>query len=185
MRLELKRLQRGLGITAVHVTHDQGEALAMSNTVAVMKDGAIQQIGPPREIYERPASRFVADFIGSSNFFTGIVESIEPAGVHVVATPQGKIRASSEVGYDLGSSVVVSIRPEHIQLELGLPDGGSPNRWEGLVVMRGFLGESVDHLVRVGQLDIRVRSNTRGSVSRGEEVTVVLPEDSCSLIPDG
>src|SRR5438874_4855102 len=75
MRFELKRLQRELGITGVYVTHDQVEALAMSNRVAVMRDGRLEQVGRPREIYERPRSKFVADFIGTSNFIDGVVEA--------------------------------------------------------------------------------------------------------------
>src|SRR3982751_6291243 len=88
MRFELKRLQRELGITGIYVTHDQVEALAMSNRVAVMRDGQIQQIDAPRVIYEQPASRFVADFIGTSNFIDGTIESREGES-YLVATPHG------------------------------------------------------------------------------------------------
>ncbi|MEA2447814.1 MAG: iron(III) transport system ATP-binding protein [Actinomycetota bacterium] len=183
MRLELKRIQRQLRVTAVLVTHDQGEALAMSNLVAVMQDGVIKQIGPPRDIYERPSSRFVADFIGSTNFLEGIVESKEAGGVYLVTTRDGRLRVGSDNEYLVGAAVVVSIRPEQVQLEAGRPQLEGPNRWGGLVVMRGFLGESVDHLVNVGSTQIRAHTHPSRSISRGLEVTVVLPEEGCALIP--
>jgi iron(III) transport system ATP-binding protein len=92
MRFELKRLQRELKITTVYVTHDQTEALALSHQIAVMKDGRIQQIGTPREIYERPASQFVADFVGNTNFLDGTVLDGRGAGPHS-RPPRGAPRA--------------------------------------------------------------------------------------------
>src|SRR3982751_4171498 len=83
MRFELKRLQRELGITTVYVTHDQSEALALSHQIAVMRDGRIEQVGRPRDVYEKPNSRFVADFIGTSNFIDGVVEAKEGASYRV------------------------------------------------------------------------------------------------------
>jgi len=183
MRLELKRLQRELGITAVYVTHDQVEALALSNLIAVMKDGVIKQIGRPREIYEHPASRFVADFIGTSNFVEGIVERREERGVHVVATSEGTLRATSQAEFPTGASVVVSIRPEHVQLHDGPVASAGPNRWAGHVVTRAFLGEFVDHVVAVGRREIRVRCNPKLSRSPETAVTLVFPEEACSLLP--
>jgi ABC-type Fe3+/spermidine/putrescine transport system ATPase subunit len=86
MRFELKRLQREIGITAVYVTHDQAEALGRSNVIAVMKDGVVQQVGRPREIYEHPRSRFVGDSIGTSSFIDGVVERAEGDDVYLVGT---------------------------------------------------------------------------------------------------
>ncbi|HWL64876.1 MAG TPA: ABC transporter ATP-binding protein [Actinomycetota bacterium] len=183
MRLELKRLQREIGITTVYVTHDQAEALAMSNLVAVMSEGAIQQVGSPRDIYSRPASRFVADFIGSSNFIEGSIEQRDPDGCYVVRTAAGLLRASSTLDYSVGDTAVVSIRPEHVELKLGAPPSTEPNVWGGIVVMRGFLGEAFDHLVAVGPVQVRARTNPAGSVSRDEKVTILLPSDACSLVP--
>src|SRR5882762_5078336 len=115
MRFELKRLQREIGITCIYVTHDQVEALAMSNEVAVMRDGKIEQVGKPREIYEAPKTRFVADFIGTSNFIDGVVEDKRPGG-YLVRTALGRLEVPSEVQHDPGAAVVVSARPEHIAL---------------------------------------------------------------------
>ncbi|MGH2733946.1 MAG: ABC transporter ATP-binding protein [Actinomycetota bacterium] len=185
MRFELKRLQRELNITAVYVTHDQVEALAMSQFVAVMNDGNIKQVGKPREIYERPNSQFVADFIGTSNFIDGVVEAQGLDGRYEVTTTEGVLRAGSQSDFPEGSQVVVAIRPEHVHIEAQPPPATAPNRWSGKVVARAFLGESVDHVVGVGKLEIRARVNPSISIPPGTEVTITFPEESCSLIPGG
>jgi iron(III) transport system ATP-binding protein len=181
MRFELKRLQRELGITGVYVTHDQVEALAMSNRVAVMRDGKIEQVGKPRDVYERPNSRFVADFIGTSNFIDGVVEAKE-ADVYTVRTPDGELRVRSEGDYTVGAPVVVAARPEHIGLTAGA-NGAGPNRWNGTVTVRSFLGESVDHVVSVGSQEVRARCNPTVSIPPETDVTLTFPEDAVSLIP--
>jgi iron(III) transport system ATP-binding protein len=184
MRFELKRLQRDLGITGVYVTHDQVEALAMSNRVAVMKDGKIEQVGRPREIYEAPTSRFVADFIGTSNFIEGVVQARED-GVYAVRTADGDLRVRSEAEFPVGATVVVSARPEHVELATGTANGTAANRWRGRVEARAFLGESVDHVVAVGSREIRARCNPSISIPPATEVTVTFREEACSLIPAG
>src|SRR5918911_524601 len=118
MVFELKRLQRELGLTAVYVTHDQVEALAMSDWVAVMRDGKIEQVGRPREVYEAPRSRFVADFIGTSNFIDGVVEE-RRHGLYIVRTADGELRVRSDAEFAVGAPVVVAARPEHVQLSQG------------------------------------------------------------------
>jgi iron(III) transport system ATP-binding protein len=183
MRFELKRLQRSLGITAVYVTHDQVEALAMSNRIAVMRDGRIQQVGKPREIYERPSSRFVADFIGSSNFIEGEVVDVGSESSYAVRTPGGVLRVTGASALGRGSKVVVSIRPEHVGLRPGGPGPSGDHGWRGEVLARAFLGESVDHVVAVGSLEIRARCNPSQSLRPGTEVTVTLPDTACTLIP--
>jgi iron(III) transport system ATP-binding protein len=182
MRFELKRLQRDLGITAVYVTHDQVEALAMSDAIAVMRQGVIEQVGKPREIYEWPASRFVADFIGTSNFIDGKVERKEPGDVYSVATSEGMLQATSQLTFEVGDPVVVSVRPEHIGLE-GDATAERPNAWRGRVQTRAFLGESVDHVVMVGELEIRARENPSVSFPEQTDVTLTFPVGRCTLIP--
>jgi iron(III) transport system ATP-binding protein len=185
MRFELKRLQRELGITAVYVTHDQVEALGMSSKIAVMNDGEIQQVGRPREVYERPRSRFVADFIGSSNFIDGVIERQEPGDHYVIDTPHGKLIAKSTVSYAPGSPIVVAARPEQITIDVGTANGTVPNRWQGTVGTRAFLGEAVDHMVAVGDRELRVRCNPSVSIPPGSTVSLVFSEEACSLIPPG
>jgi iron(III) transport system ATP-binding protein len=183
MVFELKRLQRELGLTAVYVTHDQVEALAMSNRVAVMRDGRIEQVGRPREVYEAPRSRFVADFIGTSNFIDGVVEARHD-GTYTVRTAEGELRVRSESEFDVGAPVVVAARPEHVELSLGA-NGAGPNRWRGRVEARAFLGETVDHVVSVGSREIRARCNSKISIPAPSEVTVTFNEEASSLIPAG
>jgi iron(III) transport system ATP-binding protein len=183
MRFELKRLQRELGITGVYVTHDQLEALAMSNRIAVMRDGKLEQVDSPRAIYESPQSRFVADFIGTSNFIDGVVDAKEQ-DAYVVRTAHGHLRVPADATFAVGDEVVVAARPEHIDLVAGL-NGTGVNRWAGRVEARAFLGESVDHIVSVGSREIRARCNSKISIPAPTAVTVSFHEEAFSLIPAG
>lgn len=185
MRLELKRLQRDVGVTTVYVTHDQSEALALSNTIAVMNEGKIEQIGRPRQIYQYPDSQFVARFIGSSNFIPGRVEAAEGGRVHRVRTAAGALLAASTRSYGHGAPVVASLRPEHIDILEGTEqaDPAMPGHWSGVVQTRAFLGEAVDHLVDVGGVEIRVRSNPSVSIRPGTAVSLRLNTDLCRLFP--
>jgi iron(III) transport system ATP-binding protein len=183
MRFELKRLQREIGVTCVYVTHDQTEALAMSNEIAVMRDGKVEQVGRPRDIYESPRTRFVADFIGTSNFIDGVVEEKRGDG-YLVRTDHGPLEVPAESEHRPGESVVVSARPEHISLSTEL-NGGGPNHWRGRVAVRSFLGEVVDHVVTVGDREIRVRCNSKISIPAETDVTLVFSQEAFTLIPAG
>jgi len=187
MRFELKRLQRELGLTAVYVTHDQVEALAISNRLAVMRDGKVEQVGRPRDVYERPQSRFVADFIGTSNFIDGVVQE-RSGDVYTVHTADGDLRLLSDADLGVGANVVVAARPEHIeitQVSGAGANGSLPNSWPGRVEARAFLGEFVDHVVSVGSREIRARCNSKVSIPEPSEVTVTFHEEAFSLIPAG
>jgi iron(III) transport system ATP-binding protein len=184
MRFELKRLQRELGITGVYVTHDQVEALAMSNQVAVMRDGKIEQVGRPRDVYEKPSSRFVADFIGTSNFIDGVVEAKEGASSYRVRTDDGVLVVPSDSTFQVGDNVVVAARPEHIEITPGA-NGAAPNVWNGRIAVRSFLGEVVDHVVSVGSRELRARCNSKVSIPPETDVTVRFHEEAFSLIPAG
>ena len=151
MRFELKRLQRELGVTALYVTHDQSEALGISNVVGVMRAGRLEQVGTPREIYDRPASRFVADFIGAANVLDGVVEDVRN-GVCEVRTAAGIVQAQAG-GIARGQRVALVVRPEHVRLSAA-GDG-----FRGTVVAEAFLGETVDRVIRVGDLELRARSS--------------------------
>jgi iron(III) transport system ATP-binding protein len=177
VRLELKRLLRENGVTAVHVTHDQAEALALSNQVAVMRDGQIEQVGRPRDIYERPRSRFVAKFMGNPNLFEGTVE----AG-SVVATALGPLSVPIE-GFAAGARVLVAVPPERLALREGAPDG-RVNSLAGVVVTRAFQGDTVEHLIRVRDQELRARVDASISIPQGTGVTVTLPPESCLLVDD-
>jgi spermidine/putrescine transport system ATP-binding protein len=123
MQEELKRLQRELGTTFVYVTHDQGEALAMSDRVGVMDGGHLLQVGPPMEIYEQPRTRFVANFIGDANLIDGIVESVD--GEAVMVRAGGHNVSARRQGWERsGQSVTVCVRPERVRLVAAAPGGG-------------------------------------------------------------
>ncbi|HYU58032.1 MAG TPA: ABC transporter ATP-binding protein [Actinomycetota bacterium] len=182
MRLEVKRLQRELGVTAVYVTHDQIEALTMSKYVAVMHEGRIHQIGRPRDVYERPGTRFVAEFIGASNALPAKVESVGGEG-HVLATDAGRLVVRADPVPRVGSEVVVAIRPEEIELSVGA-SSEAPNRWPGTVLQRAFRGDAMDHVVDVRGVELLVRGHPRLTLPAGTAVTLELPPDACRLLPD-
>lgn len=124
MQLELKQLQDEVGITFIYVTHDQEEALTMSDRIAVMDQGHVLQVGPPAEIYEFPKTRFVADFIGESNFLNGSVVEIDQAEIVVKVDDQVTVRAHCDASVAQGQMVSVVIRPEKFQLgEQGMVNG--------------------------------------------------------------
>lgn len=161
MRFELKRLQRELNLTTLYVTHDQQEALALSHQIAVMNAGQIVQLGSPREIYETPGARFVADFIGSSNFLEGrVLGRGKEAGNWAVETPAGQIEVAAEEALDIKDKLTVAVRPENVHLlEEGSKDGVSGNLLEGTVDTKVFLGECVDYMVNVGGTKLLARAH--------------------------
>src|SRR5919199_1557974 len=139
MRGELRDLQRRLGITTLYVTHDQVEALSMSNRIAVMATGKIVQEGSPREIYQRPTTRFVADFVGSANFLEAEVVGRGEVGGMRLRTPAGPLQAVCPGGVQAGEQVSLSIRPENIRLHSTEP--AATNVLPGVVEQLMFLGE--------------------------------------------
>ncbi len=181
MRYELKRLQRELGLTSVYVTHDQTEALALSNVVAVMCDGKIVQVGRPRDIYEHPNCHFVADFIGTSNFISGTVREVR-GDQYCIETQVGPLWASTSVAVSVDSEVLLSIRPEHVSLSRE-PQPDEPNELRGTVSNRAFLGDSVDHILDAKGITLRNRSNPRVSIDPGTEIYFSIPADKIVVIP--
>jgi iron(III) transport system ATP-binding protein len=184
LRYELKRLQRELGITSIYVTHDQIEALALSSHIAVMQSGKVVQLGRPRDVYESPNNRFVAEFIGTSNFINGTVGQRE-GHHHTVETTNGKLYLESEADVPVGHEVVVSIRPEAVDLALESSLGAVRNEWHGTVVTRAFLGDAVDHVVEVGKHELRARVNPSVSIEPGTQVYLRLDPSKISLVPIG
>ena len=184
LRFELKRFQRDLGITSVYVTHDQIEALALSSRIAVMRDGQVMQIGTPRQIYEKPANRFVAEFIGTSNFIPGTVASREGDAL-VVDTAHGRLRAEVDYPGVAGEEMLLAVRPEGIRISTDAATGTLPNEWLGEVVTRSFLGDSVDHMVRVGDRELLVRAHASISIREGTPVSLHIEPSRLSAIPIG
>src|SRR5438105_4117096 len=143
VRAEIRKLQKELGITAVYVTHDQEEALSMSDRVAVMREGRVLQVASPKELYERPAGRFVADFVGTNNFLPGTCREIA-AGRVAAETTIGTVRGSPTSRVGVGDRCVLAVRPENIAL------GAAPeNTFTGRVVLASDLGSMLRSAVDV------------------------------------
>jgi spermidine/putrescine transport system ATP-binding protein len=175
MQVELKRIQREVGITFVYVTHDQNEALTMSDRIAVMNDGAIEHLGPPREIYEHPATRFVAGFIGTSNLLTGSLARVTGGrGVIEVSPDEQIIVPEGRTALAAGQEVELTVRPEKIELAAGPPPAGGC-ALRGTVTEVVYLGTSTNFSVRTTTgADVVVFQQNSASaaapVSRGDEV---------------
>ncbi len=185
MRFELKKLQRDLGITCLYVTHDQFEALALSDQVAVMRDGRIEQIGTPKEIYERPANKFVANFIGTANFLRGrIVERPTPEDEsYTIQTEIGDIRClAGRVDADV-TNVVIAIRPEHVVVGGDQPKE-SENAFTAKIVNWVYLGESNDIEARIGETPLRIKGGTEQDPSIDAQLSVSFPARHCVVLPD-
>ena len=175
MQLELKALQREVGITFVYVTHDQEEALTMSDVIVVMKDGLIQQQGDPTELYERPVNRFVADFIGTSNFIDATVVEVDGASRLVTArTSAGLVLRGrpTDPGYHVGvgDQVTVATRPERLEVlpasGVGEPPAGH-TQVTGTVVQGTYLGDQTEYRVSTDQAGVLIVRHQNASGAGG------------------
>ena len=192
MQLELKALQQQLGITFVYVTHDQEEALTMSDRIAVMSKGKIQQLGTPVEIYERPANKFVADFIGESNFLEGKIKSItgKEASVFVPTLNAEVIGMSASEGLVVGDEVVVSIRPEKIHITE--KRAVNENMFRATVTNTVYIGVDTKVFVDVHGAKMKVweqnrisRLDPKSFYTVGQEIwLMLLPENTLVLKKD-
>jgi spermidine/putrescine transport system ATP-binding protein len=146
MQIELKRIQEQVGITFIYVTHDQGEALSMSDRVAVMSNGVIEQLDEPRAIYDRPLTPFVADFIGDMNFLAGEVAEAADGGFAVIAGPGVVVRGRGVAAR--GSQVRVGIRPERIVAVAGV-SAGTANSATAEVIAKMYLGDQIQIVAKL------------------------------------
>lgn len=179
MRVELRRLQRELGVTAVYVTHDQTEALSLSSRIAVMHAGRVEQVGTPEEIYHRPASRFVATFIGTANLLPGTVKERLPEGRLRIETGLGLLACpADDRELQAGDRVMVFLRPEDIQL----PELAA--RFRATVEDRVFLGDAAEYVLRAGGERLRVRAAPGRSLAAGTEVGFSFDDASCRVLPE-
>ncbi len=145
MQLELKTLQRKVGITFVYVTHDQGEALALSDRIAVMNEGKVLQVGTPSEIYDSPQSRFVADFIGTSNFLEGTLVSKNE--IALMPESPAKIVCTPTSGIPLNAPVTVAVRPERINV-MAAATSDTTNLLHGVIQDESYLGTTLQYTVQ-------------------------------------
>ena len=181
MRWELKELQRRTGITFVYVTHDQAEAMALSDRIAVMHAGEVAQVGPPRDVYARPATRTVADFMGLVNLVPGRVTRVAGEASLVAIGGNGTLSVALPAGAAEGQTVHVAIRPESLRLDPVEP--GHPGvALAGRVVDVTFLGNLTDcHVTLDDGTRLRVQLDPRRVVAVGQPVQVHLDPDAASV----
>jgi len=192
MQLELKALQQQLGITFIYVTHDQEEALTMSDRIAVMSKGKVQQMGTPVEVYERPANKFVADFIGESNFLEGKIKSLskEEASVFVPSLNTELIGMPISEGLVKGEDVVLCIRPEKIHI--AEKNVVNQNMFQGKVSNTVYIGADTHVFIDLPGMKLKVweqnrisRLDPKSFYNVGQEVWLMLmPENTLVLKKD-
>lgn len=169
MQVELSNLHKDLGLTFVMVTHDQEEALSLSDRIAVMNQGKIEQVGSPEQIYEQPRTPFVADFIGDTNLFPGRIEAEESSSLQIITETELKIVVQQPTAFSgLSQPVVVSVRPEKIHLSLSAPSI-EVNCFEGRLKHVMYLGTHVHYMVEL---------------LSGDSLTVLQPNTICRTVPD-
>jgi spermidine/putrescine transport system ATP-binding protein len=198
MQLELKALQEQVGITFIYVTHDQEEALTMSNRIAVMNKGKALQIGGAVEIYERPNCRFVADFIGETNFLTGIIKTLTKDRVTVLLNSLNQeITGIWQGDLSVGKTVVVSIRPEKVRLadddKKEVKDlRGTENLLHGKVVTTAYIGSDTRVVLDLGG-GLRMRAWEQNAISTldpeayysaGDMVRIYIPSENTLVLPE-
>jgi spermidine/putrescine transport system ATP-binding protein len=191
MQVELKRIQQEVGITFIYVTHDQEEAMTMSDRIAVMNRGRFEQLGDPEALYERPSTRFVAGFLGVSNLLAGTVESratdyavVRLPGDSLVRVPGGLVNGSS--------SIAVGVRPEKIRLlDAGTTPPSGANTLAGRVLDASYLGVSTQYIVdsgggdRITVYEQNVERTSHGSLYRpGQQVSLSWSPDHTFVIPE-
>jgi spermidine/putrescine transport system ATP-binding protein len=186
MQLELKRIQSELGTTFVYVTHDQEEALAMSDRIAVMNDGVVEQVAPPRELYERPVTAFCADFIGSLNAIDFRVDEV--AGTQLVSrvSPTERLVVEAANGHREGDSLKLAVRPERIRIAAsGRPAPEEGSRLEGVVAEVIYLGSLTQFHVdtKLGRVvSYRMNDEVQPGVESGRDVVLTWPPHGSSVL---
>ncbi|MBI3067752.1 MAG: ABC transporter ATP-binding protein [Betaproteobacteria bacterium] len=182
MRVEIKELQKRLGFTSVYVTHDQTEAMAIADRIAVMDRGMVRQVGSPRAIYDRPANTFVAGFMGTTNLLEGSVQEVTDAEA-VVRTSGGiTLRAIGARGAARGATVHVSIRPEALQLCPLEKPAAAANVWPATVALSTFLGDSVLYRLEVAGHTFEVHGPSTEVFEVGSKVTLAVEPSRCTLL---
>ncbi len=185
MQIELKRLQNETGITFVFVTHDQEEALTMSDRIAVMEHGKILQVGSPREIYDHPAERFVADFIGDTNFLTVELKSVGESSAQIILPSGRNMTAALPEGEFTKKTATVVIRPEHVSLTRALSDAALTGRLENTV----YIGTDTQYHLKLDDGTAFVvrsqnRRDSRESYVQGDELGIAVTDDAIQVLRD-
>ena len=179
MRTEIRKIQQKLGVTSIYVTHDQAEAMALSDRIIIMNKGKIEQVGTPQEVYLRPASVFVADFIGRANFIKGEVKGRNEHGLAVeLYGTVLHIKNYADKQFTVGDTVTAVVRPESVTV-------GTEGQFEGDIVMSAFMGAHQEYRVKLGDivLDAEQLNPMGGKLfAENEHVSIRLHEDSIYIV---
>ncbi|MEM2971052.1 MAG: ABC transporter ATP-binding protein [Candidatus Bathyarchaeia archaeon] len=181
LRYEIRRMAKDLGLTAIHVTHDQSEALAISDRIAVMKKGKVVQVGTPQELYMKPATIFVANFIGESNFLVGYVSNVNNGEATIELRSGIKVQTANK-NVKVGERIVLALRPETLIVGKGAKKG--KNAILGTVERVAFEGTNVRYEIRLENQDVIVvvkPSLTEDWINVGEKVTVSFPPEKAHM----
>lgn len=185
VRTELRQIQQKLGITTIYVTHDQDEALSMSDIIAVMRRGRIEQIGSPWEIYFRPVNRFVADFVGTVNFLSTEVLTAED-GMLTVDYAGMELRVPTQVSAAVGERITLVVRPECIRLATGNEPVPEHSVLEGTIEQYSFLGRMIRYWVRAGQEQFVIDdANVDLTGAKSGAVKLCLDTTKLHILKDG
>lgn len=186
MRVELRALQRKIKVATVFVTHDQIEALSMSNKIAIMNHGVIEQVGSPRDIYYTPVNKFVASFIGDAAFFSGTVASrAADSDLATIDTADGLVTGHAQSLKPEDTKVVALVRPESFSIAaVDMPTPEGMNSFEGVITAGLFTGEAVEYSVAIGDRVIRVKGPDRQQFHRKDVVKLLVSPENCLLLPD-
>lgn len=196
VRVEVREIQRSLGITTVYVTHDQTEALSISDKVVVLRAGKVMAVGTPKEIYTRPPNEFIASFVGKANMLPGTVTSMPGVptarsgeSLVIVETRLGEVRCHQHGVVEVreGDKVLFTIKPENVIVSIAGKKVDEPNTFRGEVEFASYLGAFSEVIVSVRGETIRVvKKSEEADFEEGQVVSVSLPEHFCSLLrPDG
>lgn len=181
MRFQFTELQKSLGITAVYVTHDQAEALVISDKIVILNQGKIVQSGSPKEIYSNPKNKFVAGFIAVTSFISGSINSFaEEKKKVIVKTDDGLVIHGFNNSFDIGQKVSVAMRMNVIKFiqDENKSDKNTVNIFKGKIIQSSYLGDIIDYKIKVGNWEVRTNSDAKYNFKVGEEVTFYLsPED--------
>ena len=184
MRLELKELQARVGVTTLFVTHDLEEALAISDRIVVMRDGVIEQVGTPAEIYDRPRNTFVADFVGSANLIRGRRRpDLERDGLVVIQTPGGALVHGIALDRRSGAEALMAVRTVRLRLERARPET-AVNAWPARIQQRVFQGDFTQYHVDWDGRQLIVRSAAPEPMAEGDEVLVSVEPRHCVLLEE-
>ena len=186
MRFELKALHESLNITSVYVTHDQEEALALSDRIGLMVDGQLLEVGAPADLYLHPAHRITVDFLGVSNFVAVQVKRTgnQPGDEMLVESPLGTFVARRSVEWQEGMPALLFFRPEYVEFyDENSPSDNGTNTGTGIVERVTFLGNSADVVIRCGEITLRVRAHPARTPAPGKFVRYSVPPESCIIFP--